>query len=180
MGRGRVSACVATALAAVLCWAAPPAELGAFLPLTPKPSGGTGLPTRLRGSHKLMLYAPAQGAAMALRVELGQVGRYDGEVLAHPSHDPATRLILRPARIGGPASAICVHLDKAMQGRIEPRHPGETGFDHLARCRGAGSNRRHGVGECRARPVGHLPPPAAVSSSATWKSKGSTSNSTRC
>ena len=82
------------------------ADLGAFLPLRATPSGQAGPATRLRGSHTVMLYAPEKGAPMALRVEAAQIGRYEAEILAHPTHDPATKLVVRPEAAGGPASGV--------------------------------------------------------------------------
>jgi len=82
------------------------ADVGAFLPLKAKPGGEAGPATRLRGSHTVMLYAPERGAPMALRVEAAQIGRYDAEIIAHPSHDPATKLVVRPEAAGGPASGV--------------------------------------------------------------------------
>ena len=94
---------------AVLAWvagaAADGADLGAFLPLKAKPEGEAGRETRLRGAHRVMLYAPAKGAPMALRVELGQVGRYASEVIAQPA-GMAEKLIVRPESAGGPASGV--------------------------------------------------------------------------
>jgi len=103
---GRRACCVAWIGALLLSQLCRAADLGAFLPLKAQPSGEAGLPTRLRGSHTVMLYAPARGAPMALRVEAAQIGRYEAEILAHPTHDPATKLVVRPEAAGGPASGV--------------------------------------------------------------------------
>ena len=80
-------------------------DLGAFLPLKAKPQGEVGRATRLRGAHRVMLYAPAKGAEMALRVEVHQVGKYASEVIAQPV-GMAEKLIVRPESAGGPATGI--------------------------------------------------------------------------
>ncbi len=102
----RRACCVAWIGALLLSQLCRAADLGAFLPLKAKPGGEAGPPTRLRGSHTVMLYAPEKGAPMALRVEAAQIGRYGAEILAHPTHDPATKLVVRPETAGGPASGV--------------------------------------------------------------------------
>ena len=88
------------AAAAVTALGARPAGAGDSDALMPLRSAGgpraKPAENRLRGDHTLLMYAPRKGAELRLAVRAAQVGRYDAEVLAHPEHDPNTRLQLRP------------------------------------------------------------------------------------
>jgi len=74
-------------------------------PLVPKPTGRAAVNVRLRGDHELFLYAPTQGAPLALSVQAGQVGRYKTEIVVDVPGVPGARRVLRPQAAGGPTSA---------------------------------------------------------------------------
>ena len=77
-----------------------------LLPLRQRPAETVGPETRLRGDHTLMLFAPQEGAPLALRVEAVQVGRYTTEVVVDVPGVPEARRVLRPEQAGGPGTVV--------------------------------------------------------------------------
>ena len=82
------------------------AGLEGLMPLRAAPSGKAAGRTRLRGDHTVLLYAPAKGAEVRLRVQAVRVGRYAAEILAHGPRADGPRLIVRPRQAGGPESGV--------------------------------------------------------------------------